>query len=204
MDIYAEWSKFLRANVPRLMRELKTIRGTPSHQYGQETQYPDVVYMTYYTREQREPEFLDYRVHSDFHGNITTKTLPGSQLLYNNDYIDDPWRYNNDHMFKLVLFSNLQQEIVFSVHATEFLNPLDMEEDTNQLYSILNVNPMGPQSPDLLDRCRKIVWNWLQECIYIKLCQDRTKLLKKDIAATVWHPRRVAKWIEAGISLEDM
>ena len=194
MDTFEIWSKFLREHVPRLLTELKTIHGTPSHQYGQQTQYPDIAYMNYYTREQREPEFVDYCVHSDIHGNISTRTKPMDWWIYN----------NNDHMFKLVLLSNLQQNIEISVYATEFLNPLDMDETTNQLYCIHYSDQYGPGSPDLPNRCKKIVWNWLQDCIYRKLCAERTALFKKELVAAAWHPRRVSAWLEAGAALEDL
>jgi hypothetical protein len=28
--------------------------------------------------------------------------------------------------------------------------------------------------------------------------------LKKDIIAAAWHPRRVERWLEAGVQLEDL
>lgn len=34
--------------------------------------------------------------------------------------------------------------------------------------------------------------------------QARTRSLKKDILTAVWHPKRVAKWVEAGCALEDL
>jgi hypothetical protein len=44
---------------------------------------------------------------------------------------------------------------------------------------------------------RKVVWEWLQHSIRIKLSKDRTRLLKEELVAAVWHPRRVQKLLEA-------
>jgi hypothetical protein len=36
--------------------------------------------------------------------------------------------------------------------------------------------------------------------VAITLC----KAMKKDLIAAAWHPRRVEKWLEAGVQLEDL
>jgi len=52
------------------------------------------------------------------------------------------------------------------------------------------------------------VYQWCKEVgldMYSKKrIQKRTMSLKKEIIAAVWHPTRVAKWVEAGIALEDL
>jgi hypothetical protein len=37
-----------------------------------------------------------------------------------------------------------------------------------------------------------------------EFCKDFCAKIKRDLAAAVWHPRRVEKWVEAGIQLEDL
>jgi len=44
---------------------------------------------------------------------------------------------------------------------------------------------------------------WFQDVLR-KHYQRRIQAMKQDIAATVWHPKRVAKWVEAGVALEDL
>lgn len=45
----------------------------------------------------------------------------------------------------------------------------------------------------------------IQEYIYaFENCRKATNTFKKELIESVWHPERVTKWVEAGISLEDL
>ena len=45
----------------------------------------------------------------------------------------------------------------------------------------------------------------LQEYVYaLENCRKATNSFKKELVASVWHPKRVAKWVEADVAMEDM
>ena len=45
---------------------------------------------------------------------------------------------------------------------------------------------------------------WREERDSKKRIQEKTRLLKEEIAMAVWHPRKVARLLEFGVDLEDM
>ncbi len=49
-----------------------------------------------------------------------------------------------------------------------------------------------------------IICQWMEEVIYRQLAVRRMKAIKPDLIAAAWHPRRVERWIEQGVELEDL
>jgi len=184
--IFTEWSQFLFEQSPKLLRQLD---GIIDHYYYIGS--AGIAYGNFYTRVQRNPEYVYRRMHRDVFGTISEARLGDHS-------------YNNDNMFEFLVMTNLQDDYTFSIKCHEFLNPIGIKERTNQLKSLYETNSYMPVNKKLAADVRKVVWNWLQDCIYIKLSQDRTRILKKDLIAAVWHPTRVAKWVEAGVALEDL
>ncbi len=182
-DLWAEWSKFLFEHSPKLLRQLDGI-------IDDEIKRPGIAYGNFYTRQQREPTFIDRRMHRNVFGIISEEPVERY--------------YNNDNMIEITVLTNLQQEYNFRVNCWEFLEPTRMEEHTNELQSLYYSYSYMPVNYELAQKVRNVVWNWLQDCIYMKMAQDRMKVLKKDIIASVWHPERVSKWIEAGVALENL
>lgn len=176
MDVYEDWANFLWKNAPNLMTKLN---------------YNSVSTVNYYTRVKRYPEIKDRRLYFNTYG------LMSECSIYE-------YGYSNEHMFRIEILTLDYGIITYSLHITEFLTPLMIGKYPNELFS------SGEQKSGFSPkRCWKdfyanIIWDWLQDCIYMKLCRDRIALLKRDLIAAAWHPTRVAKWVDAGISLEDM
>lgn len=51
---------------------------------------------------------------------------------------------------------------------------------------------------------KKVVAEWYRDTLNMYKMEKRMNRLKEDIVAAAWHPRRVAAWLEAGCTLEDM
>jgi hypothetical protein len=174
--IFNEWSQFLFGQSPKLLRQLDGI-------IDDELKAPGIAYGNFYTRVQRDPEYIDRRMHRDVFGTISEVGLGRRN-------------YNNDNMFEFLVMTNLQGDYTFSVNCYEFLEPLAMEEDTNQLQSLYESYSYMPVNEGLAADVRKVVWNWLQDSIRIKMSKDRTRLLKEELVAAVWHPRRVQNFLD--------
>lgn len=62
----------------------------------------------------------------------------------------------------------------------------------------------GGESNNLSDTLSNIFDIWMRNSIHIILSQKRVKKIKEELVAKAWHPERVAKWLEAGVALEDL
>ena len=54
------------------------------------------------------------------------------------------------------------------------------------------------------EQIRQLIVEWYRDTLYMAKMERRLKRFKRDLIAAVWHPMRVAKWLEAGAALEDM
>lgn len=63
---------------------------------------------------------------------------------------------------------------------------------------------VGGESNKLRDTLSSIFEAWMRNSIHMILSQKRTKKIKEELIAKAWHPERVAKWLEAGVALEDL
>jgi hypothetical protein len=64
-----------------------------------------------------------------------------------------------------------------------------------------------PQAPQLLlDAIQTIVHAWAVRTIGMEMCRRRSARIREELVAAVWHPRRVARMLEAGgwDALENM
>jgi len=48
--------------------------------------------------------------------------------------------------------------------------------------------------------------NWLRRIHFLSdyYAKQKFRTIEKELIAAAWHPKRVAKWLEAGIAIEDM
>jgi len=53
-------------------------------------------------------------------------------------------------------------------------------------------------SPVSVSTIRTIVYDWVQHTFRIALSKKRSERIREELVAAVWHPRRVAKWLEEG------
>lgn len=173
-----EWSTFLFEQSPNLLRKLDGI-------IDDETKRPGIAYGIFFTRVQRDPIEVDRHMLRDVNGRISEEVL--RPVFYD---------YTNDNMFEINVLTDLQQTYFFSVSCGEFLQPLMMDPTTNQLASRYWSNTYMAVNQTLAADVRKAVWEWLQHSILIKLSKDRTRLLKEELVAAVWHPRRVQMLLE--------
>jgi hypothetical protein len=73
--------------------------------------------------------------------------------------------------------------------------PLDSELSDKIIIPLENKKtPFYPKIPNITQR----IESWYLEAIYRELCSRRTEIVKEEMMATAWHPKRVAGWIESG------
>jgi len=60
------------------------------------------------------------------------------------------------------------------------------------------------ESNKLRDTLSNIFDVWMRNSIHMILSEKRAKKIKEELIAKAWHPERVAKWLEAGVALEDL
>lgn len=174
--IHDSWAEHFCKNAPKLMSNLH---------------YKELAIINFYTRIQREPEIKDYRLYFNTFGLVS-------------EYTGYECRYENDNMFEIKIQTREYRDFLFKMRVSEFKTPFDIREESNQL-SWSDVQKDGfPVNYPLLNFCRKIIWNWVQECIYTKYAEERSSLIKEELVAKAWAPERVAKWLEAGVNVEDM
>jgi hypothetical protein len=49
-----------------------------------------------------------------------------------------------------------------------------------------------------------VICAWMEEVIYKQFAMRRMKAIKPDLIAAAWHPRRVERWLEQGVELENL
>jgi hypothetical protein len=54
------------------------------------------------------------------------------------------------------------------------------------------------------EQMKRMIAEWYRDTLNMFKMSKRINRLKKDIIAAAWHPRRVEKWLEAGVQLEDL
>lgn len=58
------------------------------------------------------------------------------------------------------------------------------------------------QHKEMEEVYKPIIKTWLYETFQQRLAKKRTALIKEELVAAAWHPRRVERWIEQGVALE--
>ena len=74
-----------------------------------------------------------------------------------------------------------------------------------QLLSCSHTSLILKLKPDETIKDYNLRWReWREEQASKERIQAKHRLLKEEIVMEAWHPRKVEKWIEAGVELEDM
>jgi hypothetical protein len=51
---------------------------------------------------------------------------------------------------------------------------------------------------------KRVIVDWYRDTLNMFKMSKRMNRFKKDLIAAAWHPRRVERWLEAGVQLEDL
>lgn len=144
------------------------------------------------TRQERYPDFVDKRA---------SRTFSGDSLPYCLKLQETGMRhhYNNDDMFNLVIIDAYTKAYYYiSVNAYIF-------SDINYLYpDMIQVLHYSETDAGSQDEIREIIWTWIQCCVWTKEAEERSSLMKEELMAATWHPKRVSKRLSAGLAFDDM
>jgi hypothetical protein len=101
-----------------------------------------------------------------------------------------------------VRFKHLHNYTSFQFRTSS--QPYDFtEKNVFQLsdWQIIHVSAETQQKNALIKR---IIAEWYRDTLNMFKMSKRMNRFKKDIIAAAWHPRRVERWLEAGVQLEDL
>lgn len=130
---------------------------------------------------------------------------------------DDFYRITSIDLFGGTVFIKLKDTL--TNRKIQYLIRKDRFESTPLEYCIMMSEPMNEYSKSYVYKSLETYSPWskgLAEILFQWLLDVKINLLakynsqrimskiKKDIIAAAWHPKRVAKMLEAGCALEDM
>lgn len=123
----------------------------------------------------------------------------GNGRYHLNNQIKD---YNNSwfpYLNGLVKFKN-NKNVYFQFQTNK--QPYEFTEDCVFLL------PLGSNffegSKNQCKQINHIIVEWYRDALNMYKMKKRMNLLKRDIVAAAWHPRRVSAWLESGATLENM
>lgn len=95
-------------------------------------------------------------------------------------------------------YTRLLRGLSIKPHMNKPVVQLYLELDYEEARRPIRYNRSRPQ--ELLDNFKRICFE--KTVNSRRRIQERTRYIKEELIASVWHPRRVEKWLEAGVALE--
>jgi hypothetical protein len=103
---------------------------------------------------------------------------------------EKPWNWSTISMNPNITWDSIQS------HPEKPWDWINVSQNPNLSWEIVETNPDKPWCWSYLSSNSMEQYGQIQE--EKKRTQERCKVIKEDLMATAWHPRRVEKWLETG------